>query len=134
MLAFRGSRFQYFLSVSPREGPGRGDLNRWILEAQEPSVSCRLTLVHTVILRASASTRKACFRRCGAVSASEAGGGDVALLARAGGGCGPIESAVRAVLSAGLRTGDIWSEGTRKVGTEQWAMPWWPPAPTSRRS
>jgi 3-isopropylmalate dehydrogenase len=28
-----------------------------------------------------------------------------------------IESAVKAVLSAGLRTGDIWSEGTRKVGT-----------------
>jgi 3-isopropylmalate dehydrogenase len=28
-----------------------------------------------------------------------------------------IESAVRAVLSAGLRTADIWSEGTRKVGT-----------------
>jgi 3-isopropylmalate dehydrogenase len=30
-----------------------------------------------------------------------------------------IESAVRAVLSAGLRTGDIWSEGTRKVGTRE---------------
>ncbi len=29
-----------------------------------------------------------------------------------------IESAVRAVLSAGLRTGDIWSEGTQKVGTQ----------------
>ena len=28
-----------------------------------------------------------------------------------------IESAVQAVLSAGLRTPDIWSEGTRKVGT-----------------
>ncbi|HQC94692.1 MAG TPA: 3-isopropylmalate dehydrogenase [Aquabacterium sp.] len=28
-----------------------------------------------------------------------------------------IESAVKAVLSAGLRTGDIWSEGTTKVGT-----------------
>jgi len=28
-----------------------------------------------------------------------------------------IESAVKAVLSAGLRTGDIWSEGTKKVGT-----------------
>src|SRR5574343_592816 len=28
-----------------------------------------------------------------------------------------IESAVQAVLSAGLRTGDIWSEGTQKVGT-----------------
>jgi 3-isopropylmalate dehydrogenase len=30
-----------------------------------------------------------------------------------------IESAVRAVLSAGLRTGDIWSEGTLKVGTRE---------------
>ena len=30
-----------------------------------------------------------------------------------------IESAVKAVLSAGLRTGDIWSEGTRKVGTRE---------------
>ena len=30
-----------------------------------------------------------------------------------------IESAVKAVLSAGLRTADIWSEGTRKVGTRQ---------------
>jgi 3-isopropylmalate dehydrogenase len=28
-----------------------------------------------------------------------------------------IESAVKAVLSAGLRTSDIWSEGTKKVGT-----------------
>jgi len=28
-----------------------------------------------------------------------------------------IESAVKAVLSAGYRTADIWSEGTRKVGT-----------------
>jgi len=28
-----------------------------------------------------------------------------------------IESAVRHVLAAGLRTADIWSEGTRKVGT-----------------
>jgi 3-isopropylmalate dehydrogenase len=28
-----------------------------------------------------------------------------------------IESAVQAVLAAGLRTADIWSEGTRKVGT-----------------
>jgi 3-isopropylmalate dehydrogenase len=28
-----------------------------------------------------------------------------------------IESAVKAVLSAGLRTADIWSEGTKKVGT-----------------
>jgi 3-isopropylmalate dehydrogenase len=30
-----------------------------------------------------------------------------------------IERAVQAVLSAGLRTGDIWSEGTRKVGTRE---------------
>ncbi|MBC7939674.1 MAG: 3-isopropylmalate dehydrogenase [Chitinophagaceae bacterium] len=30
-----------------------------------------------------------------------------------------IESAVQAVLSAGLRTGDIWSEGTQKVGTRE---------------
>ncbi len=30
-----------------------------------------------------------------------------------------IESAVKAVLSAGLRTGDIWSEGTTKVGTRE---------------
>ena len=30
-----------------------------------------------------------------------------------------IESAVRAVLEAGLRTADIWSEGTRKVGTRE---------------
>jgi 3-isopropylmalate dehydrogenase len=30
-----------------------------------------------------------------------------------------IESAVKAVLTAGLRTGDIWSEGTRKVGTRE---------------
>ncbi len=29
-----------------------------------------------------------------------------------------IESAVKSVLSAGLRTGDIWSEGTQKVGTQ----------------
>ena len=28
-----------------------------------------------------------------------------------------IESAVKVVLASGLRTGDIWSEGTRKVGT-----------------
>ncbi|WP_431511947.1 3-isopropylmalate dehydrogenase [Variovorax sp. DAIF25] len=28
-----------------------------------------------------------------------------------------IESAVKQVLASGLRTGDIWSEGTRKVGT-----------------
>jgi len=62
MLAFQGSRFQYFLSVSPQEGPGRGDLSRWILEAQRLSSSCRLALVHTVILRASAASRKACLR------------------------------------------------------------------------
>jgi 3-isopropylmalate dehydrogenase len=30
-----------------------------------------------------------------------------------------IDSAVKAVLSAGLRTADIWSEGTRKVGTRE---------------
>ncbi len=30
-----------------------------------------------------------------------------------------IESAVRAVLGAGLRTGDIWSEGTQRVGTRE---------------
>jgi 3-isopropylmalate dehydrogenase len=30
-----------------------------------------------------------------------------------------IESAVRSVLSAGLRTADIWSEGTRKVSTRE---------------
>jgi len=30
-----------------------------------------------------------------------------------------VETAVRAVLSAGLRTADIWSEGTRKVGTRE---------------
>ena len=30
-----------------------------------------------------------------------------------------IESAVKAVLSAGLRTGDIWSAGTAKVGTRE---------------
>jgi 3-isopropylmalate dehydrogenase len=30
-----------------------------------------------------------------------------------------IESAVKAVLSAGLRTPDIWSEGTKKIGTRE---------------
>ena len=30
-----------------------------------------------------------------------------------------IESAVQAVLSAGLRTGDIWSEGMQRVGTRE---------------
>ena len=30
-----------------------------------------------------------------------------------------IESAVKAVLAAGLRTPDIWSEGTRRVGTRE---------------
>jgi len=30
-----------------------------------------------------------------------------------------IESAVRSVLAAGLRTADIWSEGTRKVGARE---------------
>jgi 3-isopropylmalate dehydrogenase len=28
-----------------------------------------------------------------------------------------IEQAVQAVLKSGLRTADIWSEGTKKVGT-----------------
>jgi 3-isopropylmalate dehydrogenase len=30
-----------------------------------------------------------------------------------------IEAAVKAVLAQGLRTGDIYSEGTRKVGTRE---------------
>ncbi|MGJ7490449.1 3-isopropylmalate dehydrogenase [Variovorax sp. ZT4R33] len=30
-----------------------------------------------------------------------------------------IESAVKSVLAAGLRTGDIWSEGTKRVGTRE---------------
>ncbi len=30
-----------------------------------------------------------------------------------------IESAVRSVLAAGFRTGDIWSEGTKRVGTRE---------------
>jgi 3-isopropylmalate dehydrogenase len=30
-----------------------------------------------------------------------------------------IESAVQQVLGSGLRTPDIWSEGTRKVGTRE---------------
>jgi 3-isopropylmalate dehydrogenase len=30
-----------------------------------------------------------------------------------------IEAAVKAVLSAGLRTPDIWREGTTKVGTRE---------------
>ena len=30
-----------------------------------------------------------------------------------------IEGAVKAVLAAGLRTSDIWSEGTRRVGTRE---------------
>jgi 3-isopropylmalate dehydrogenase len=30
-----------------------------------------------------------------------------------------IESAVQQVLASGLRTGDIWSEGTTKVGTRE---------------
>jgi len=30
-----------------------------------------------------------------------------------------IEAAVKAVIHEGLRTGDIWSEGTRKVGTKE---------------
>ena len=31
-----------------------------------------------------------------------------------------VEAAVAAVLAAGLRTADIWSDGTKKVGT--WEM------------
>jgi 3-isopropylmalate dehydrogenase len=30
-----------------------------------------------------------------------------------------IEAAVRKVLAQGLRTADIWSEGTRRVGTRE---------------
>jgi len=30
-----------------------------------------------------------------------------------------IESAVKQVLASGLRTGDIWSEGTQRVGTRE---------------
>ena len=30
-----------------------------------------------------------------------------------------IESAVKSVLASGLRTGDIWSEGTKRVGTRE---------------
>jgi 3-isopropylmalate dehydrogenase len=30
-----------------------------------------------------------------------------------------VDAAVRAVLAQGLRTGDIWSEGTTKVGTRE---------------
>jgi 3-isopropylmalate dehydrogenase len=30
-----------------------------------------------------------------------------------------IESAVKDVLASGLRTGDIWSEGTKRVGTRE---------------
>jgi len=30
-----------------------------------------------------------------------------------------IESAVKKVLAAGLRTGDIWEEGTKRVGTRE---------------
>ena len=41
MLTFWGSRFQYFLSVSPQEGLGRVDLRCWILEAQKRWFSCR---------------------------------------------------------------------------------------------
>lgn len=39
MLAFRGSSFQYFLSVSPQERLGMGDLNCWILEARRATIS-----------------------------------------------------------------------------------------------
>ena len=47
MLAFRGLRFQYLLSVSPQEGLGTADLNLWILEVKGRWSSCKLTLVHT---------------------------------------------------------------------------------------
>jgi 3-isopropylmalate dehydrogenase len=30
-----------------------------------------------------------------------------------------IESAVKSVLASGLRTPDIWSQGTKKVGTRE---------------
>jgi 3-isopropylmalate dehydrogenase len=30
-----------------------------------------------------------------------------------------VESAVKAVLASGLRTADIWSDGTTKAGTRQ---------------
>jgi len=30
-----------------------------------------------------------------------------------------VDAAVRQVLQQGLRTADIWSEGTRKVGTRE---------------
>jgi 3-isopropylmalate dehydrogenase len=30
-----------------------------------------------------------------------------------------IDAAVRKVIASGLRTGDIWSEGTTKVGTAE---------------
>ena len=63
MLTFRGSRFQYFLSVSPQEGLGRCDLNRWILEAQKqrrPLVFMQDDLPSMrAILRVSARSRKA---------------------------------------------------------------------------
>jgi 3-isopropylmalate dehydrogenase len=32
-----------------------------------------------------------------------------------------IEEAVKATIAQGLRTGDIWSEGTQKVGTSEMA-------------
>ena len=60
--------------------------------------------------------------RAAALFAVLAGVG-LSLLSRSGrlGGLGQVRVAVavRAVLSAGLRTGDIWSEGTRKVGTRE---------------
>jgi hypothetical protein len=62
MLTFRASLFQYFLSVSPQEGLGSGDLNRCILEAKSRGFHGGLMLVHTVILTASALSRKACTR------------------------------------------------------------------------
>jgi isocitrate/isopropylmalate dehydrogenase len=35
-----------------------------------------------------------------------------------------IEEAVGKVLDQGLRTPDIWTEGTQKVGTAKWVMQW----------
>ena len=60
MLAFRGSRFQYFLSVSPPEGLGRDDLSRWILEARKRQIHVGLTLDQMLMFRASGPSRKAC--------------------------------------------------------------------------
>ena len=37
-----------------------------------------------------------------------------------------VEQAVKAVLAAGYRTGDIYEPGTRKVGTVEMGMRSWP--------